>query len=197
MCEQHGPEDLPYWLDPAHQEEFNRFLRQKYPSLSREDLADAWAEAYRQLLEKLATNKNGSPEPLGGLLLTIVNRRACDLVRRAGSQTRKLKKYREQAKAHAGPNENADAQENGDPLEYEELGEIVARALRQLGPDEQLVLSVYCEEYPNVRGPSRLLRVLLQRHPMLANKNWTPAVVRRLLDRARASVQNELLGKGH
>ncbi|NLS95113.1 MAG: sigma-70 family RNA polymerase sigma factor [Planctomycetaceae bacterium] len=197
MCEHRGPEDLFYWLEAAHQEEFNGFLRRKYVSLSKEDLDDAWAEAYRQLLEKLATNKNGSPKPLGGLMLTIVNRRACDLVRRAGSQARKLKKYQEQAKTHAGPNENPDVQENGDPLESEELGEIVARAFRQLEPDERLVLSVYCEEYPKVRGPIRLLKVLLQRDPTLAKKNWTPAIVRRLLNQARMSVKKELLGKGY
>ena len=76
-------------------------------------------------------------------------------------------------------------------------GEIVARAFRQLEPDERLVLSVYCEEYPKVRGPIRLLKVLLQRDPTLAKKNWTPAIVRRLLNQARMSVKKELLGKGY
>lgn len=197
MCEHRGPEDLFYWLEAAHQEEFNGFLRRKYVSLSKEDLDDAWAEAYRQVFEKLSRNKNGSQEPLGALLLTIVNRRACDLVRRGDARGRTLKKHQEQAKADAGPNDNTDAHESCDPLEYEELTEIVDRALKQLEPDKRLVLSVYCEEYPKVRGPIRLLKVLLQRDPTLAKKDWTPSTVRRLLNQARASVQNELLGKGY
>ncbi len=197
MCEHVGPEDLTYWLDPAHWEGFKGYLRRKFVSLSKEDIDDVLAQAEAELLEKPPKNKNGSNESLEGFVFTIVKRRARDLIRRADTRGRTLKKCQEKTRAEAGPEGEANAQNAYDPLELAELQEHVIEAFDELNPDQWLVLSVYCEEYPDVRGPTRLLKALVKQAPEVSKRNWTPAIVRRLLNRARAIVRRELRNKGY
>ncbi len=108
-----------------------------------------------------------------------------------------LKKCQDKARVDAGPDGEANAQKVCDPLEFAELQKIVIEAFDQLDPDQWLVLSVYCDEYPDLRGPTRLLRALTLRAPELARRGWTPQTVSRLLDRARAIVRKELRKKGY
>ena len=124
-------------------------MRQKYVSLSEADIEDVWSETQKALLEKWPSdNTFDAEQSLEGLLFTIADRRAVDLVRRAEARRRMLKRCYEKAKAE-GSDEEAEARKAGERLEYEELYGYVIEAFDRLDDEQWLVLSVYCEEYPN------------------------------------------------
>ena len=198
MSEHRGPSDFSHWLDQALRQRICRILRKKYVSLSEEDMDDVWSEVQKDLFTKWPKdNTFQSEESFDGLLFTIADRRACDLVRRKDAQRRMLEKCHEIAEADAGTDGETVDQEISDRLEYEELQGFVIEAFRLLAPDEWMVLSVYCEEYPNLRGPTQLLDALQQQFPEVVKVGWTSARVGRLLNQARGIVQEYLCQKGY
>ncbi len=198
MSEHLGPADFGQWLDQAHRQKICYFLRNKYVSLSEADMDDVWSDTQKDLLTKWQSNKTlRTEESFDGLLFTIADRRACDLVRRKDARKRMLERCHEKAEADAGLNGETVVPNAHDRLEYEELQGLVIEAFRLLAPDEWMVLSVYCEEYPNLRGPTQLLDALTKQFPEIVKRDWTPESVRRLLNQARAIVQEYLCQKGY
>lgn len=198
MCEHLGPADFSRWLDQAHRQRICHYVRQKYRSLSETDIEDVWSETHNAALEKWRQNRATATErSFDGLLFTIADRRACDMVRRAEVRRRLLDNCREKAQAEAGPDGMLKARRAGDPLEYEELREHVIEAFGKLSEEEWMVLAVYCDEYPKLRGPARLFKALTELFPEVTAMGWTPTTVRRLLNQARAKVRENLREKGY
>ncbi len=197
MSEHSGPADFSRWLDQAHRQKICHQLRQKYVSLSEVDIEDVWAEAQKALFAKWPSgNSFSAEESFDGLLFTIADRRAKDLVRRTDARGRMLKRCYEKAKAEASDGAT-DALKASERLEYEELHGHVIEAFDLLDDDQWLVLSVYCDEYPRLKGPMRLLKALTKKSPDVVGRGWTPAIVRRLLNQARAIVRKHLCEKGY
>jgi DNA-directed RNA polymerase specialized sigma24 family protein len=197
MSEHSGPADFSHWLDQAHRQKICHHLRHKYVSLSEADIEDVWSETQKALFEKWPSENTFSSEhSFEGLLFTIADRRATDLVRRAEARGRILKRCYDKAKAE-GSDGQAGARTAHERLEYEELHGYVIEAFDQLDNDQWLVLSVYCDEYPRLKGPTRLLKTLTDQFPEVVEKGWTPAIVHRLLNHARAIVRKHLCEKGY
>lgn len=199
MSEQHEAADFFRWLDAGHRERICQIVSEKYPGLSRQDVEDVWSETRKDLLKKWPS-ENGFDmhRPLEGLLRTIALRRACDMLRRLTAQDNLVKRVGEQA----GSNLGGDGSPCGwwgslDPAERRELQDLTAEAFRLLSADEWLVLSVYCEQYPELRRSPRLLAYLNAQFPEVRGRAWTPADVRTVLNRARTIVQEYLREKGY
>lgn len=198
MSEHLGPSDFSHWLDQAHRQKICHILLKKYVSLTETDMDDVWSDVQKDLFAKWPPdNRLDSEASLEGLLFTIADRRACDLVRRNDAQRRMLERCHEIAEADAGQAGEASVRNECDQLEYEELQGFVIEAFRLLAPDEWMVLSVYCEEYPKLRGPRQLLDALQEEFPEVVRRGWTPATVGRLLNQARSIVQEYLSQKGY
>jgi len=198
MSEHQGPSESSQWLDPAHRQRICHSLRKKYVSLSEADMDDVWSEVQREVFTKWSLyDKSASEGSIGGLLFTIADRRACDFLRRREAQQRALERRQEIVEAEAGPDGETYQLDEYDRLEFEELKGFVIEAFRLLAPDEWLVLSVYCEEYPKLRGPTQLLDALREEFPEVVRRGWTPATVGRLLNQARSIVQEYLSQKGY
>lgn len=199
MSDQHEAADFFRWLDASHREGTCRVVAEKYPGLSRQDVEDVWSETRKDLL-RAWPSENGFDvhQPLEGLLRTIALRRACDMLRRRTAQDNLVKKVGEQAEANLRAEEAAGGCRAGlDPVEKQELQNFTAEAFRLLSADEWLVLSVYCERYPELRRAPRLLACLNEQFPEVRGKGWTPADVRTMLNRARTIVQAYLRKKGY
>lgn len=173
-------------------------VRNKYPGFSQEDLDDVWAQTLVCLLKRWPDGID-ERKGLGSLLATIARRRACDCLRRINKQKNltKVKAEELQAKIRSEEQGGMGWWERLNPLERDELRFQTSEAFRLLSPDEWLVLAVYCEKYPKIRSPKRLLAVLSEEFPEVHDKGWTPADVKRLLDQARTIVQNYLCIKGY
>lgn len=199
MSDQHEAADFFRWLDASHRERTCQIVSEKYPGLSRQDIEDVWSETRRDLLKRWPS-ENGFDmnQPLEGLLRTIALRRACDMLRRRTTQDNLIKSLGEQSEAVPRRDEAAGGWWGGlDPVERRELQEFTAEAFRLLSADEWLVLSVYCEQYPDARRSPRLLACLTEQFPEVRGKGWTSADVRAVLNRARTIVQAYLRGKGY
>lgn len=196
MSEHLGPPDFSHWLDQAHRQRICHLLQKKYVSLTETDMDDVWSEVQKDLFAKWPSNNTLDSEgSFDGLLYTIADRRACDMVRRKEAQRRMLKKRHEIAEA--GQAGEPVVRKEGDQLEFEELQGFVLEAFRLLAPDEWMVLSVYCEEYPRLRGPRQLLDALQEEFPEVVRRGWTPERVGKLLNQARSIVQEYLCQKGY
>lgn len=197
MSEPSEPADFIRWLDQAHRQKICCYLRQKYVSLSETDIEDVWSETQKALFERwLSDSSLGAGQSLDGLLYTIADRRAVDLIRRADAQGRMLQRWCERERAK-GLDDQPNTRRAGDRLEYEELLGLVIEAFAQLNDEQWLVLSVYCENYPNLKGPKRLHKAIADQFPEIQRRSWTPATVHRLLNQARGIVRKYLCEKGY
>ena len=199
MSDQHEAADFFRWLDASHRERTCQIVAEKYPGLSRQDVEDVWSETRKDLLKKWPS-ENGFDmrQPLEGLLRTIALRRACDMLRRLTAQDNLVKRIGEQAETNLASERAADGWWGRlDPAEKRELQALTAEAFRLLSAEEWLVLSVYCEQYPELRRSPRLLAHLNAQFPEVRGWAWTPADVRTVLNRARTIVQEYLREKGY
>lgn len=199
MSDQQEAADFFRWLDASHRERTCHIVSEKYPGLSRQDVEDVWCETRKALLERWPS-ENGFDirQPLEGLLLTIALRRACDMLRRRTTQDNLVKRIGERSAAELRGAEVPGGWWGGLSLaEKQELQSLTAEAFRLLSADEWLVLSVYCEHYPDLRRSTRLLAHLTEQFPEVRGKAWTSADVRTILNRARTIVQAYLREKGY
>lgn len=198
MSEWPGAADFLAWVDRTYRRRVCANVRVHYPGLSRQDLEDVWAETLKCLFERGPDQIRGG-RGLGSLLRTISSRRACDRLRRMNTQQNLIDVRAKEVEAKAASEERGGTRwwDRLDRLEQAELKSQVNEAFRLLSPDEWLVMAVYCEHYPTIRSPGRLLAVLGEEVPEVHHKAWTLADVTRLLDRARKTVQDHLCEKGY
>ena len=198
MTESPESEDFQDRLESTHREEIRNYVHDEYPSFSEQDLDDVWVETQRDVFKRWPDGIH-EDEPIGGLLKTIAYRRACDLLRRNDKQKKFIAAKAEEVKAQAKSEEQGgtDWWNRLTSLERKELKYQANEAFRLLSPDEWLVMSVYCEHYPKIRSPGKLLTVLNKGFPEVRHKAWTPADVARLLNNARTIVQSYLCRKGY
>jgi DNA-directed RNA polymerase specialized sigma24 family protein len=199
MSEQQNEAEFFRRLDEDHRPRISGMIRRKYPSFSAADVEDIWAQAEAELYERLSsTDESYNGRSIGGLISTIAKRRACDLLRKKGREAQLINERGQQAEAElAAEGNGTTASWRSDPELRQELQTFAGEAFRLLSPDERLVLSAYCDNYPDLDRPKKLLEFLTQRFPAIGERNWTPRYVRRLLDKARDVVQDYLLSKGY
>lgn len=200
MCEQTEAADFCRRLDQTHREPTCRMVRKRFPSLTAADVEDVWSQTQAALIAKRSSDKASVEGPrVGGLVRQIALCRACDLLREHTKESALVEVQGQaiEAKLAAESNGSTAWWEHLDPELKQELRLFVSEAFRLLSPDEWLVLSTYCEYYPDLKTPNRLLRSLVERSPQIAHRNWNSRQVRRLLDQARSVVQDYLRSKGY
>jgi DNA-directed RNA polymerase specialized sigma24 family protein len=190
--------DFFRWLDSTYREQIMLYVKREFPGISLADLDDVWAETRLGLLQKWRSDGGlDVNRGLGRLLQTIARRRACDVFRKQYRQDDKIDVNDELADAElrAAQIRHREWWSNLSPVERQELRITVCEAFKRLAPDEWMVLAVYCENYPSLRRPGQLLAAVMKEFPEVSKKGWTPATVKRLLVRARRSVQLYLKDK--
>jgi DNA-directed RNA polymerase specialized sigma24 family protein len=200
MADNLDPTDFFRWLDSTYREQVISFVRRNFPSFSHADLDDVWSETRLGLLQKWRSD-NGLDvsRGLGRLLRTIAWRRACDLFRKRVREEDGVDVDVELAlvQLRAAEVRQREWWCHLLPVEWQELQILVCEAFKTLDPDQWMVLSMYCEHYPSLQRPSQLLECVTEHFPEVSKKNWTPAIVKRLLDRARRTVGLYLKQKGY
>jgi RNA polymerase sigma factor (sigma-70 family) len=192
--------DFFRWLDKTYEAEIRNYVKSKYPGLSPEDLDDVWAETKMGLLTKWQSDDGLDVDrDLGGLLRTIATRRACDLLRKRSKQDNLVDVQRERARteSHSEPHSHTGWWRGLDPVERQELQILVCKAFETLNPEQWMVLSVYCENYPAFQRPKHLVACLTEQFPEIPASTWPAAKVKRLLNQARTTVRNYLKDRGY
>jgi RNA polymerase sigma factor (sigma-70 family) len=161
----------------------NRFVlgaRKRLPRLPPEDLADAWQETLRDLLQSLRAGRFDPDRKLGPWLWTVFIRRAFDGLRRKNRHGAML----EQARRQLQGTETGAFLERLDEEERIHLLGLVRQAVGTLPARQRTVIQLFVEHFPATED----LELLRQRVSEATGVEETRAGVKRALEEARRKI---------
>lgn len=171
-------------VDTHLRKRFVKGARERLPGLQPEDLADAWQETLKDLLQAVRSGRFDPDRELGPWLWTIFLRRAFDSVRRRESYESMMDRARE---FHRGADIGGFLDQMGEEERKELLGR-VRLAVDALPDRQRTVLQVFVEHFPLTQDKD----LLRERVSEVTGRLETPHAVRRALWEARRRVSDEL-----
>lgn len=164
-------------VDVQLRRRFVRGARARLPGLPAEDLADAWQETLKTLLQAVRSGSFQATRELIPWLWTIFLRKALDGLR----QRKRLANLASRARGRAEGIEAGNAQAGLDDEERRARLARVQEAVDTLPPRQRTVLRVFLDQYPATRNP----RVLQAQVSAASGREETASSVRRALEEAR------------
>jgi DNA-directed RNA polymerase specialized sigma24 family protein len=178
-------------MEQQYQRPVAEGIRRRFPELPADDLADAWREAVRGLVQKVMTGRFSPDGSLPGLLYTIAHHWIVSNARRAGVRREALEGVLEPI-ARALQGTEVGRQWKGlDPVERNEFMALLAESIRWLPPRQQQVMRVFVSHFPE----SLNMEVLRREVSAVSGEEETLAAVKRALQEARRKAR-ELLRRG-
>jgi len=164
-------------------------VRQRFPGLSPEDLADLWAEVLTNLWDLVRGGTFDGDRELLPLVCELARRRAVDIVRRQGAGERLVTAVGEALRAT-----KTGADWGGMPVEERaEVMEQIRAAVGTLPPKQRTVMEAFVDDYPDTADMQTLRMLVSER----TGVQETLAAVKRALQEARAKVRGRLRDHGY
>lgn len=185
-------EEVAEGLDRIHRglrEGISGWLRQHFPGLRAEDLADLWGQTLTNVWQVVRDGKFDADRPLFPWLCHIANARAVDWVRRKKAQDRLVESV---ASALARSQTGTDWSVLG-VLQRREIMALIRQAVAELPTKQRVVMEVFVDNYPESADMETLQRLVSER----TGQPETLASVKRALQEARAKVREFFQQKGY
>jgi DNA-directed RNA polymerase specialized sigma24 family protein len=173
-------------IDTHLRKRFVKGARQRLPGLLPEDLADAWQETLKDLLESLRAWRFDANRELGPWLWTTFLRRAFDSVRRRESYESMMERAQDRLKLK--PHEVVELLDQMGEEDRAFILEGIRQAVRDLPDRQRTVLKVFVEHFPR----SQDLDSLRERVAELTGRRETSHGVRRALQEAKRRISDVL-----
>lgn len=165
------------------------WLHRCFPTLTTEDLADAWGATLYGILRSIQTGRYDTRRPLVSWVCRIAYNRAAESVRRAATR----KKTQGAATAALQRSRSSRPWINLDGIERAEVIELVRAAIALLPEKQQVVLQVLVDHYPE----SGHLEVLQREVSLVTGHPETMASIKRALQEGRVKVRAHLRKRGY
>jgi DNA-directed RNA polymerase specialized sigma24 family protein len=179
--------EAAFTLIDAHlRKRFVKGARERLPGLLPEDLADAWQETLKDLLESLRSWRFDADRELGPWLWTTFLRRAFDSVRRRESYASMMERAQNRLKLKA--EEVVDLLDQMGEEDRACILDCVRQAVRDLPARQRTVLKAFVEHFPR----SQDLDSLRVQVSQLTGRQETSHAVRRALQEAKRRVSDVL-----
>ncbi|MDB5340069.1 MAG: hypothetical protein JWN70_5688 [Planctomycetaceae bacterium] len=147
-------------LDREYRRKLSYWLRQRFPGLTAEELADCWVEALAGAYRTISTRGYDLNKPLRPFVCTILRRRAIDKVRRTTSNKDVLEQV-----GYALRDTQAGAKWRAlNEVQRGEIQDKVRQATASLPEKQRIVMQAYVEGFPKTEeDTAELIRLVSER----------------------------------